>query len=313
MMYNRFVGRGGLSIHNEMIAINTKGFVYNLKDIPALYEEHGYDVGQYIRGDFLVCIYDIARNITITISDFGGTHCASVAPPNSTIVTQNSNLIHYQPTIDHRLYIRAKREATNLKDNYHDLFNAIDDAVRIRIPQDQTPLITLSSGHDSGVIACSLRDTVYDTFSIPLHENMDVLNKRLELVSGTSRIITDYEPSPAEFDKYNFRGAFINSAAHYLAASENPNRVILTGLGADEMASGGHRIQYEVLRTFLYDTTDIYDEFNIDLRYPLLDPNVYQEINLLSKPLCRRYKQHFERYMVKHRYPYSSTKASFTL
>lgn len=294
-----------------MIAVNIKGFVANSESIEELYNEHGYDVGRYIRGDFLVEIYDISRNITITISDFGGTKCAFKAPPNSTIVTRNSNIIHYQPTIDTKLYIRSIREATPSKSSYDDLFKAIDDAVHIRVPKDQVPIVPLSSGYDSGTIACSLRDTTYDTYSLQLHEDMDILEKRIELVSGT-HMLHDEMPSKEEYDKHGFRSEFESSIAHYTVASLHSNKVVLSGLGADEMTSGTLKPQYDVLRIFMERNTEIYDKFNVDLRFPLLDPKIFHEINLLEPQLRRRYKQHFEKYLIKNGYPYTRRKASFT-
>jgi asparagine synthetase B (glutamine-hydrolysing) len=287
-----------------MIKIQAKGFLHNKPNLEELWATYGNRMGKHIRGDFFITVSH--HELTTYISDFGGTKCAGYFPRNTTLtIDQNHKVVESFDTIGTTSWGHySAPQGLDKKDHYNDLFEAIDNAVLIRVPEDSVPVVALSSGHDSGSIACSLnkQKVVYDVISCWGNENKEVLQERLNLVIGSSRMI-DYH---SQEDKAHVLKEFDNllypdkDTSHYIISKEIQNRVLLSGLGADEMYVSQ---DYDLMRQFLYTSNKAYEYYNVDIRYPLLDPLVYKEYRLLAPELQRRFKQAFERYMAHNKYP----------
>lgn len=284
--------------------IKTKGFIHNEPNLNELWTKYGKKMGEHIRGDFFLIVNH--DELTTYISDFGGSKCAGYFPRNTTLtIDQNNNVVGSFDTIITTSWgYYAPPQGLKRKDHYEDLFAAIEDAVRIRTPTNEAPVVALSSGHDSGTIACSLnkQSIKYDVISCWGNEDRDVLQKRLDLVEGNINMI-DYHSQQdkkevlAQLDNTTYSG---DATSHYVISKEIQNRVLLSGLGADEMYVSQ---DYDLMRQFLYTSNKAYDHYNVDIRYPLLDPLVYKEYKLLTPRLQRRFKQAFERYMFHNEYP----------
>jgi asparagine synthetase B (glutamine-hydrolysing) len=287
-----------------MIKIVSKGFLHNNPNLEELWATYGNRMGKHIRGDFFITVSH--HELTTYISDFGGAKCAGYFPRNTTLtIDQNHKVVESFDTISTTSWGHYDApQGLDRKKDYHDLFKAIDNAVLIRVPNDSVPVVALSSGHDSGSIACSLnkQDVIYDVISCWGNENKEVLQERLNLVTGSSRMVDyhsqeDKEQVLKELDNLLYPDI---ATSHYIISREIQNRVLLSGLGADEMYVSK---DYDLMRQFLYSSSKAYEHFNVDIRYPLLDPIVYKEYRLLVPKLQRRIKQAFERYMVHNKYP----------
>jgi hypothetical protein len=83
-------------------------------------------------------------------------------------------------------------------------------------------------------------------------------------------------------------------------------------LGADELYKSG---DFELLEQFLSDAEEAYDYYNLDVRYPLLDPNVYLEYYLLDQRLLKNNNKYpLEVYMKSSGFPINyERKSSFYL
>jgi asparagine synthetase B (glutamine-hydrolysing) len=152
------------------------------------------------------------------------------------------------------------------KDNYDDWCTAFEKAVIKRYSEKYPVYICLSSGYDSGAIACALNrhNKKFYSYTIVDCEKMDTLHKRLYLIKDNC------EPKLLSFDKYtydrhynrlvkdseNFKMKFItndNSLCYYdvhgdvastglnyicdLSKKEHGCRVYLSGSGCDEIMS----------------------------------------------------------------------------
>ena len=103
----------------------------------------------------------------------------------------------------------------------------------------------------------------------------------------------------------------VHTRAHYYLAENTSNKIVLSGLGADEYYISH---DYELAEEFFIDASSQYNKFDLDVRYPLLDPNVFREYYLLSTDL-RRYphKKPLIKYMETIRLPiWNGQKISLT-
>jgi asparagine synthetase B (glutamine-hydrolysing) len=124
-------------------------------------------------------------------------------PPNSILTIEESNfsLIKTSPLYDFDL--------RQFKDSYSDWIGAFDESVHKRsLGVKHEMLLPLSSGYDSGAIACSLNKIGIDYISYSLigRENVGILNSRIEINKNTKKeIIRSITTSEIEFIKSQFR------------------------------------------------------------------------------------------------------------
>ena len=238
-------------------------------DILGLYEEYGLDVGKHLRGDFYIEIQDGYR--TVYITDFAGTKSGGVLPRNSTIVVEDNEIVSTRSNIILSDLYYNPPQGTDKKDSYDDFFKAIDDAVSLR--HQDNPTIFLSSGHDSGTIMASLLDQnlEFNILTYTGQEDLDVLKKRLLLNFNHKLIFKEDINFYVKADE-----------SHKVLAMNTPSKVALSGLGADEMYTS---TDYQLMEAFIKDAEVQYNKYNIDVRYPLLDPLVYKEYFYLDKKL----------------------------
>jgi hypothetical protein len=257
---------------------NVKGYliVDNGKStIDELYKREGLDTYKYLRGDFLVEIQD--GNKTIYISDFAGSHSYFKIPRNSTIIIENNKVVYLKQNINTTQLYYMPPQGTPKRNDFDKFFDAIDDAINIRKTNNCS--LALSSGHDSGTIAASLLNSNSDINIMYANgnENLNVLHKRLKLFEEVEEFNESYNDIKA-LTKPERNGG------HFALAKNCKTDVLLSGLGADELYKSG---DFELLEQFLSDAEEAYDHYNLDVRYPLLDPNVYLEYYLLDQRLLK--------------------------
>ena len=244
--------------------ITTKGFCRSDGDLYDLYQKEGLNMHHYLRGDFLITIED--NDKTVYISDFAGSKCPFTIPRNSTIVVQDNKIVYRKDNIETTDLFYNPPQGMHRRMDYDKLFNAISDAISIRVPKEEFSL-ALSSGHDSGTIGAYfiIEDRQPNILYAKGNENIDILNERLALFDNTYDFFEEQEQD-----------------SHELLAKNVKTNVLLSGLCADELHVSG---DYELMEQFFYDAHLGYDKYGLDVRFPLCDPNVFREYKLLDGSL----------------------------
>ncbi len=260
-------------------------------DVEDIYLNEGLDTHNHLKGDYLIKILD--RDKTIYITDFAGSYCAGKYPRNSTIVIQNNEIVYHKENVVTSALIYMPPQGIPKTNSYDRLFDAIDEAVKLRC-QD-APTATMSSGHDSGTIVASAlhQKLPFSTLSVSAHEYRDVLDKRILITNGML------------VDKWKE-----NSDSHEVAASNLAKigcHAIISGLGADELLMTN---DFQLLSIFLEDSNVHYHGHGIQTRYPLLDPTVYFEYWSLRPDLIgnKVQKKPLMEYMKSRNFPYTTEK-----
>jgi hypothetical protein len=256
-------------------------------DIEQIYLSEGLNTHNHIKGDYTIQIID--GNKTVYITDFAGTQTFNKLPRNSTIVVQNNEIIYHKENIEISSLYYKPPQGLKPRATYDELFQAIDDAVRLRCVDN--PWITMSSGHDSGVIVASAlsQNLKFSTLSVKAVEDMRVLDQRLKLTEG---VLID------ECD--NTKDAH-QVTAESLGAPRRLCKTLLLGLGADEYFDTR---DYQLATTFFRESSHYYQSHGIELRYPLLDPHVFFMYHVLEPQLKDHDKKPLRKYMQSKNFPY---------
>jgi asparagine synthetase B (glutamine-hydrolysing) len=160
-----------------------------------LYQRFGTDFAKHLDGEFAIAIYDFRRRLAIFATDpFGtkplfvrGIECSSYrsavsgdrVPPNTTLVKR------WNGATETRFENFAFDFSNQTKSSYDDWLVAFTRAVQKR--GKPGCFVGLSSGYDSGAIACELSKLGVDfhAYSVRAAERPDILDARLKRVRGT--------------------------------------------------------------------------------------------------------------------------------
>ena len=238
---------------------------------------------------------------------------------------------------------RVKRwDLEQHKDSYHDWIAAFEQAVLKRAKQ--ACFIGLSSGYDSGGIACALlkNEIAFKAYIFSGDENQDVLRARHALVDhqyfspdyGLLPFLEDSidnEPYTIVCDgvtidrKVLNDGATLGVATIAKLATLEGRRVLLSGQGADEIMSdyspwpeqselkGTFPDRLQLWTNFNYSCQESYlmkeeyagGAFGVESRYPFLDADVVQEFLWLSaEAKNRHYKAPLREYLLENGFPF---------
>lgn len=285
--------------------IDIKGYVVCDSDIADIYSKEGLDTHHHLRGDFLVCITE--GNRTTYISDFAGTQSYNIIPRNSTVVVQDNKIIYRKDNIRTTDLFYDPPQGVQRRTDYDELFYAIDDAIKVRLPKDDFSL-ALSSGHDSGAIAAGLLRLEKEPKVLYAYgkENRNILDARLFHFDDTKEF---NEPLDVIKDLCDPE---VNGS-HYALAKNVQTKVLLSGLGSDELYTSG---DFELLETFMNDAQEAYKSYDLDVRFPLLDSIVYRAYRSLDHRLidAPNKKKPLEMYMRSIGFPVNyNGKSSFYL
>jgi asparagine synthetase B (glutamine-hydrolysing) len=316
-----------------------------------LYRTHGPGFAQQLDGEFAIALYDFESGLAVFATDpfktkplfVNGIECGSYrsgvggekASPNEIRIAALDG------TVLDRLPVR-RWDLRQWKDGYDDWIEAFEWAVAKRAKDDC--FIGLSSGYDSGGIACALlnRDVRFKAYSYAGSEASEVLAARHRLVAHEDfmprhelaswlqehvdneayTIVCDGEPTSMRLLD---DGAAIGLATICHAASREGRRIALSGQGADEILSdyspwpgqselkGTFPRELRLWRNFngscqeSYLTKEEYvaGAFGIETRYPYLDTGVVQEFLWLSaEAKNRHYKAPLREYLLRSNFPF---------
>ena len=305
----------------------------------------------HLDGEFAIALYNFGNEVAVFATDpfktkplfINGIECASYrsgvggekARPNEIVVKR------FDGRTVERLSIR-QWDLEQLKPTYDDWIAAFERAVAKRAKAGC--FIGLSSGYDSGAIACALlnRSLEFKAYIFGGNEHRDVLDARHELVNyeyfqpdfGLIPWLIDNidnEPYTIVCDtgpvstKVLDDGATLGLATIARLAASQGRRVCLSGQGADEVMSdyspwpaqselkGRFPDVLRLWNNFNYGCQESYlmkeeyagGAFGIESRYPYLDAEVVQEfLWLSSEAKNRHYKAPLRAYLMKHQFPF---------
>lgn len=210
-------------INNNVVYI-FNGEIYNYKEINSnyasdiyaiidMYQQHGKDFHKKLNGEYAICIFDFNINRLFMCSDVFKTRPLfyHVSTDNITICSyessckkiKNQKYTQLEPNqilvfdlisrILVESYVNYNFNLLQYKTNYDDYCTVLEKAILCRYPEKTIPLICLSSGHDSAVIACCLHkyNREFIAISISKNEDLNVINKRKELLGDKHIVIPD--------------------------------------------------------------------------------------------------------------------------
>ena len=279
-------------VENNKVCI-FNGEIYNYKDIlkdassdvysiMKAYELYGDDFIKYLDGEFAIVFFDFDKNKLIISGDIFKTKplfynvnmdniiISSYNSCCSKIKQQKYNSIQANETIIFDLNMREiirkykiyEFDLNQHKPTYDDYIKAFEQSVLKRLPDNSIPLVTLSSGLDSGAIACCLNKYEKKSLfmTINKNENANVIRLRnsllddhrlLDLTNDEKNYLKKYLQNncePCMWDwKYNPRVNKIDDAfkmgsmlgkCKIITETQKIDKtikVLFSGIGADEV------------------------------------------------------------------------------
>jgi asparagine synthetase B (glutamine-hydrolysing) len=230
-----------------------------------LYRKHGPLFARKLDGEFAIALYDLRQELAVFATDpfktkplfISGVECASYrsgvggekALPNQIVVKSfDGRCIDIAPV--------KQWDLTQFKDSYDHWIEAFLRAVGKRA--QPRCFIGLSSGYDSGAIACALSEGGVDfkAYSFTDGEDQATIEARLQLVPDYQRCVAEFalmpwlrrnvddEPytiryrggGPCDLKVLDDRASLGLATIARLARSEG-RRVMLSGQGSDEIMS----------------------------------------------------------------------------
>lgn len=295
-----------------------------------LYKKYGKDFAKHLDGEYAIALYDFnARRIFFVTDPFAtkplfvkGTQCASYRsgvggekmPPNTIRVVHMDTSV-YATDIIHEWDFTNQN-----KNNYDDWIKAFEESIRKRAKNGC--FIGLSSGYDSGAIACEMlkQGINFKAYSFAGKENRTLLDARLALVKEheffkplpeVKKILEDridnekyciyYDGVETNMHALDDGGIY-GMGTIFMLANLQGRKVTLSGQGADEILSdyqlfpkqgelkGIFPCNLFKWRNFDKGCQESYlikeeyagGAFNIETRYPFLDKKLVQEFLWLS-------------------------------
>jgi len=273
------------------------GEIYNYRDLGDYktdgeciidsYLTHGVDFAKILDGEFAIVLVDFNANRLILATDVFATKPLwyDIRPAGFCIGSYNSQLLGNRFTRGQRLsanrtlvYDLATRQEIQVLENhvfdirqhkssYDDWIRAFEHSIQKRTKNTRAGMfVGMSSGYDSGAIACELhrQNIGFKAYSIDNNENDTVLSARLSALRETER----FAMTTQEFDQwyaellnncedfayddgvldYDIKRdqASMGLAAICSRARQEGRRIYFSGQGADEIISDygfqGHKI-----------------------------------------------------------------------
>ena len=275
---------------NQIVAL-FNGEIYNYKEfgnyksdgfcLIDLYKKYNTNFVKYLDGEYAICLFDFKKNIFIISTDVFskkplwysiGNDKLGLASYESALkrsglenrkkLLANTTLIYNLETFE---LIEEKRvyefKFNQFKNTYDDWCKAFVESVRKRVDNDNYPVfVCLSSGYDSGAICCALNilKKKYYTYTIIASENIDIINKRIEINKENTinhQIVSleveeflnikKYIDLESEKFYYSIDGckpvtedkASVGMSKICSLATIDKTRIYLSGQGADEIVS----------------------------------------------------------------------------
>lgn len=273
-------------INNDIVCV-FNGEIYNYKEfgnyasdgqcIVDLYNRQGEEFCKLLDGEYALCLIDFTKRKLITSTDTfackplwyefkGDKFC--VASYNSQLqglgFTNGKKLYANKTQVYNLDTLTIEREYDNhifdlrqYKTSFNDWFVAFENSIKKRTQNtDKGMFLGLSSGFDSGAIACELHKQGVNAtgYSIINNENLEVLQARFNILTHTESITLtndEYNKWRKELKNcedfiyndghrnYNIKSdqAVQGLAAICHRANKNKQRIYFSGQGADEIIS----------------------------------------------------------------------------
>lgn len=202
-------------IENNIVCI-FNGEIYNYKQIlPSAksdsysiidcYKKRGDNFIKYLDGEFAIVLFDFNKNKLFISGDVFGTKPLFYSIENDIIISSYKSTcctiknIEYKSiepnetlifNLNDKQLIRKYKihdfDLSQYKTSYDDYISALEKSILKRVPDNSIPLVTLSSGLDSGAIACCLnkhnKKALFMTIS--KNEDIDVINNRKKILNN---------------------------------------------------------------------------------------------------------------------------------
>lgn len=333
------------------------GEIYNHKfsksdgeNLIPLYKKYGVDFPKHLAGEWAIALYDFKKKLAMFATDLfatkplwrKGLECGSYEsgvgghkiPANTIEVVyfdghEESKKIH-------------EWDLNQYKDSYDDWITAFERAVKKRAINGC--FLGVSSGYDSGAIACELikQKVNFKAYIIRGHEDEKVLKERMKLLSNYEYIghsesfreeltwvnnaIEDFRYKIATKKWLKDDSAALGLSKICRKAHKERRKVYLSGQGADEIIADYALFPYQ--STFkgkfpekLYIWENFYDgcqysylgkeeyvagSHGVETRYPYLDAAVVQEfLWLLPELKNKNYKAPIHEYLMRNNFPFA--------
>lgn len=328
---------------NEIVCLYN-GEIYNHPFVESdgevlipLYKKYGMDFAKHLDGEYAIALYDFKSRNAVFITDpfatkplfVNGIECGSyrsgvggIKMPPNTIRIVNMDTEKFTQNIVHEWDFTNQH-----KSDYKDWISAFERSIHKRAKHGC--FLGLSSGYDSGAIACELlnQGVNFKAYSFQGHENKDVLKKRLSLIKDHEYFkplsnMKELLKQRIDNEKYTIFYDGVETTKHALddggiygvgsicmLGNLEGRKVILSGQGADEILSdyslypsqsefkGKFPTNLYKWRNFDRGCQESYlikeeysgGAFNVETRYPFLDKEVVQEFLWLTTEAKNRY------------------------
>lgn len=330
------------------------GEIYNHKftrsdgeNLIPLYQQYGLDFPKYLDGEWAIALYDFNQGLAVFATDLfatkplwrHGLECASYQSGvgGHKIPANTIEVVHFDGREESRQI--HTWDLHQHKDTYDDWISAFERAVKKRAVPGC--FLGLSSGYDSGVIACALIKQAVDfkAYIIPASEDREVLEARMKLVphyeylgrAEDFRQELDWIKTGIEDFKYKVGKQSVKTDSASLGLSHicrlahrEGRKVYLSGQGGDEIigdyALKPHQSTFKGIfpekltlwenffdgyqYSYLGKEEYVAGSHSIETRYPFLDREVVQEFLWLTPELKNKhYKAPIHEYLKRNNFP----------
>ncbi len=340
------------------IIVLYNGEIYNHKfkksdgeNLIPLYKKYGSDFPKYLDGEWAIALYDFNNKLALFVTDLfatkplwrNGLECASYESGvgGKKIPANTIEIVHFDGQEESKKI--HQWDLRQYKDTYDDWIMAFEKAVRKRAVNGC--FIGLSSGYDSGAIACELLKQKVDfkSYIIQGREDSEVLKQRMKLVPNCEYFgrPEDFSEEPdwirTQIEDFKYKipqslkkdSASLGLSKICREAHGEGRKVYLSGQGGDEIigdyALKPHQSAFKGrFPDHLYLWENFYDGYqysylgkeeyvagshSIETRYPFLDKDVVQEFLWLTPELKNRYyKAPIYEYLMRNNFPTSFNK-----
>jgi len=268
----------------DEISVVFNGEIYNYLDfgeyktdgecIIDLYKNYDIEFTKLLDGEFAICLVDFKKEIILITTDSFA--CKPLwyefKDKDFCIGSYNSQLTKLGFNQGRKLYANKtkvfnltsfelltefdnfKFDISQHKNHCDDWIKAFENSIRKRTKNVQYGMyLGLSSGYDSGAIACELlkQNLEFKSYTIAGPENKEIINKRINLIPehevihltrqeyDSTKLYIDKECEDFTYKGYNIKGdkASFGLAAICSRASKENRRIYFSGQGADEIIS----------------------------------------------------------------------------
>ena len=275
-------------VQEDGIIVLLNGEIYNYKELNSeaksdsysiitAYKNYGSEFVKKLDGEYAIVLVDTNKQLIIFSSDIFKTKPLFYSIEDSEIgistfrtPLKDIGFSNIKPLLPNTCYTINLNSSTfnsfaikefNLKqykDTYKDWFTAFDKAIEKRAIQsgDSKMFIGMSSGYDSGAIACALNKLDVDNkcYSIYASENKEVIDQRKQLLKNAETInLTEQQYKQwysfvqdncedfisDQYSGYNIKNDKASVGLAYICdkAIKEDRKIYLSGQGADEIFS----------------------------------------------------------------------------